>query len=611
MPPLLAAGLTSRTDGTPGRRETARIDPTVVCGVWDFNESVMCSLPDAPGDLVRLVDVLRWFERYLGVSSNAGLRFELWPDGVIPYAFDGDFSSDYRLKVERAMMAWTAETNIEFRRVRPADFLPGGMIDVPILPDVRTPTPYDAVFVRTKSSNELGGNSGRASAGKISVTVQLRTIYKNHRSHLGIFNGQQDSVGVDLSPEKCEFDCVVHEFGYTIGLLHEHQRWDREQFVRVQPRLIADRYRTAGNDRDAFLDTAINLGPTAMPLGGSPYDYTSVMHYDLRHTVPPGIRVSPQVLSSGDVIGVKRMYGFALPTATVIETNPRGLEIIVDGKIVETPYPVLGPTGTEHTLEAPLVQHNGSRSERHLFGNWGGSGRQSAVPIKIHITARQDKTLWFQANYIVQTRRSGDATADPYCQPWVYDESQPDCDEWPYGEWSYKHHPAPPSYAGTYEAAASYYRDRIAAWPQAFTFVSPVGDRDIGHQSFWLTNTTDSEQLYLLRNHGRDTLSILVKDPKGSRIITHDFWSQRLGARETAELEFRTRKPSQYVEGSYDAAVGVCQVDSAPHKHLTALAPCEIASMSRCDTSWYPRSFRLLRPDGVTTTATRMRTRPH
>jgi hypothetical protein len=59
---------------------------------------------------------------------------------------------------------------------------------------------------------------------------------------------------------------VIHEIGHAVGYFHEHQRPDRDQFVRVNLGNIE-----AGKEHNFD----IRLGGTTL----SPYDFGSIMHY--------------------------------------------------------------------------------------------------------------------------------------------------------------------------------------------------------------------------------------------------------------------------------------------------------------------------------------------
>ena len=84
---------------------------------------------------------------------------------------------------------------------------------------------------------------------------------------------------------------IIHEMMHSMGFFHEHNRPDRDNFVKVnweniQPRAYSQFYKNRDPDRD--LPNCRDLeGPNyddcdnGWPVNtyGTPYDYDSVMHY--------------------------------------------------------------------------------------------------------------------------------------------------------------------------------------------------------------------------------------------------------------------------------------------------------------------------------------------
>src|SRR5207244_444519 len=72
-------------------------------------------------------------------------------------------------------------------------------------------------------------------------------------------------------PSECWEDrSLLHELGHAFGLIHEHQRADRDGFVEVHYENLAPGF--------FGLDKLVNF----MPQNGlvrTPYDFLSVMHY--------------------------------------------------------------------------------------------------------------------------------------------------------------------------------------------------------------------------------------------------------------------------------------------------------------------------------------------
>jgi Astacin (Peptidase family M12A) len=155
------------------------------------------------------------------------------------------------------------------------------------------------------------------------VMVVQQTNFEGGFSAVGMIGGQQI---LEIGPTSWNHPTVCHELGHTLGLVHEHQRSDRNSFVTIYTNNIIPA--TLGN----FVLLSDSRNQT-------PYDFLSIMHYSRNtfstnyptlDTIEPlpaysqylnimGQQFDP-VLSADDRAGMAAIYG-AGPVNTNIVTN--------------------------------------------------------------------------------------------------------------------------------------------------------------------------------------------------------------------------------------------------------------------------------------------------
>lgn len=164
---------------------------------------------------------------------------------------------------------------------------------------------------------------------------------------------------------------LLHELGHTVGLLHEMQRPDRDQFVTVHQQNI---------DQNFAADFALIASNNAIIL--TRYDYSSIMHYNSRAfsvngrrtiTGPRGVSFGQrEALSDSDVRSVSNLYRIRAKYVVVWSdgiNDPRGYNIRMVG------YSDQGKPCFRETL----VNTNQRGVQRHPDVAVSGSGNHCMV----------------------------------------------------------------------------------------------------------------------------------------------------------------------------------------------------------------------------------------
>lgn len=101
------------------------------------------------------------------------------------------------------------------------------------------------------------------------VNFTGKTDAGNNSSQVGFKKGVRTDVNITAFWWRQEEWMPVHELGHVLGFFHEHERWDRDQFVTIH-------YENIKPGRAADYDW---IAKTNWLVSSLPYDYRSIMHY--------------------------------------------------------------------------------------------------------------------------------------------------------------------------------------------------------------------------------------------------------------------------------------------------------------------------------------------
>ncbi|MBN2041445.1 MAG: hypothetical protein JW864_15505 [Spirochaetes bacterium] len=161
-----------------------------------------------------------------------------WEDGIIPYYLSGDFTDNDVRNIREAMDSWENVCGVRFTEVKPRS------------------SAYKIVRV---SANEW-----------------FSSIGENNSNCQMVFGNAYSDINV-----------IIHELGHCLGLVHEHQRPDRDQYVTV----IWENILTGKEFNFDIIDNPLYVEENFE------YDYHSIMHY-----APASFSIdgTPTIIAAGD-----------------------------------------------------------------------------------------------------------------------------------------------------------------------------------------------------------------------------------------------------------------------------------------------------------------------
>jgi len=151
-------------------------------------------------------------------------RPQPWPGGVIPYDISKLTPSQQTI-ARRAMQRWL-DTGANIK------------------------------FIPRTTEIEYINFTGQTNAG-------------NNTSHVGFKKGERTDINITAFWWRDLEWMPAHELGHVLGFFHEHERWDRDQFVSIHYENIKP-----GRAHDYDWIAKTNWLVTSLP-----YDYKSIMHY--------------------------------------------------------------------------------------------------------------------------------------------------------------------------------------------------------------------------------------------------------------------------------------------------------------------------------------------
>ncbi len=156
------------------------------------------------------------------IGCSIDFSVSSWSEGEIPYYLKGDFTDVEIADLENAMDAWESVADVHF-------------------------------YMTTPSSS----------------AYEIRRVYDQGWSSTVGENNTKCYMNFKADAPLNRYEHIIHELGHCLGLYHEHQRPDRDSYVKVFFENILSSEAEEFDKRDNPLYVESDF----------PYDYHSIMHY--------------------------------------------------------------------------------------------------------------------------------------------------------------------------------------------------------------------------------------------------------------------------------------------------------------------------------------------
>jgi hypothetical protein len=292
-----------------------------------------------------------------------------WNNGVIWYKFEENFPQDLRNKVIEGMNRWSSETGV-VRFEEKTDWLTDFFTTIGL-----------ASKVIVRATNLINSNTNISG----SATV-------------GSHGGWQSYI---ILKYNADMRTVLHELGHVLGLSHEHQRGDRDEYVEViweeVPSSVKDQYEKIDLFRIVREDkgwweyrprlVTIWIGPFRVVIGipnwvwvknivekqeptafVTGYDYFSIMHY-----THPFILKKPILVPLGGIYTDTNVIFNIYTNTNVVVTN-YFISLVITNKTradtnhVDTIFPTEVITNTNYVITN--IYTNTNNIKTNYVTNW-------------------------------------------------------------------------------------------------------------------------------------------------------------------------------------------------------------------------------------------------